>query len=57
MSPVWDALYGVWVVPITCPCCTKCWLIVEGKGRGRCVHGGPYKGYVTVLEVNAEDTA
>jgi hypothetical protein len=49
----YDDLYEDWVVPISCPCCVKCWLVVEcsHKGRvhlGKCVHGGPYKGYIEV---------
>ena len=45
MQPVYDKLYEAWVVPHSCPVCRKCWLIVKA---GRCVHGGPYRGYVAV---------
>lgn len=41
---------GCKIVPITCSCCTKCWLFIEGPRANSCVHGGPYKGYVEVKE-------
>jgi len=47
-KPVWDELLEVWTVPITCPCCRQCRLIVRGKGAGKCVQGGPYKGYLDI---------
>ena len=52
-QPVLDKLCDDWVIPCACPCCEKCWLIVKctHKGQphvGKCVHGGPYKGYVEV---------
>jgi hypothetical protein len=25
-------------------------LVIKGKGIGKCVHGGPYKGYIEVPE-------
>jgi hypothetical protein len=45
-----DAVYEAWVVPWSCPCCNKCWLVIKGKGIGKCVYGGPYKGYIEVPE-------
>jgi hypothetical protein len=39
-----------YVVPCSCPCCNECWLVVHGKGVGRCVNGGPYLGYVAQRE-------
>ena len=36
------------VVPCRCECCQKCWLVVQGKGVGKCVNGGPYLGYVAI---------
>lgn len=36
------------MTPYSCACCKKCWVYVEGKHEGRCLHGGPYKGYEEV---------
>lgn len=41
----WDKAVEGYVIPHKCPCCNKCWFIISGKYTGRCVHGGPYKGY------------
>jgi hypothetical protein len=59
-KPVWDDVYMEWVVPCSCACCNKCWLVVKGKRSGRCVNGGYidparerfsyYTGYVEVKE-------
>ena len=51
-APKHDPVFDEIVIPWTCPCCTKCWMIVEGKRKGRCVYGGPYKGYVEVERAN-----
>jgi len=48
--------YGHIVIPHSCPCCRKCWLIVKGKSAGMCVYGGPYSGY-EVQEPPAEPRA
>lgn len=48
MKPQYDPVYFETVIPWKCECCLKCWLIVAGKFTGKCVHGGPYKGYVEV---------
>ena len=46
----YDPVYFDTVVPTTCQCCEKCWLVVLGPRRGSCVHGGPYKGWLTLIE-------
>lgn len=49
-NAVWDHIYEAWVVPTTCACCEKCALYVSGKHFGRCIHWGPYHGYVTMQD-------
>lgn len=45
-------------IPWTCPACTSCRLVVSGTAgcspKGHCVYGGPYKGYVQVLEQDGD---
>lgn len=41
---------------ISCPCCRKCWFVVRGKQSGKCVHGGPYGGYINEEESGSTDT-
>lgn len=50
INPVHDKVYEQIVVPVSCSCCNKCWLIVGGSYPGRCVWGGPYNGYVELKE-------
>ncbi len=46
---LWDPLHEQWVILITCPCCKQCWIAVDDNGIGaKCIHGGPYKGYIKV---------
>lgn len=57
---VWDDIHEAWVIPTSCLCCNKCWLLTTqdgnplvftdslGRQRMRCIHNGPYKGYVEV---------
>jgi hypothetical protein len=45
---VWDETYEEWVIPERCPCCERCWRYVSGRSLNRCVHGGPYKGYIEI---------
>ena len=33
------------VIPWSCPCCTRCWLFVEGGKKGRCPWNGPFTGH------------
>lgn len=33
------------LVPVSCPVCRKCWAHVGGARHGKCVFGGPYRGY------------
>lgn len=59
-KPIWDEVHLEWVIPYSCKCCSKCWLIVWPDGRPKirtsktgkdsllCIHGGPYLGYVEV---------
>ena len=54
-KPVHDKVHDERVHPesINCAVCKKCWLIVLGKLRGKCIHGGPYRGYVEVEDVES----
>lgn len=54
MSKTLDKLYGELVEPYKCAVCKKCWRYLSGKSTGRCVHGGPYLGYIDVAEKIAE---
>lgn len=47
---VWDDEIKEWVVPCLCPCCRKCWIVVRDGGwiARRCIHHGPYTGYIEV---------
>ena len=36
------------VVENHCPCCHRCHVYVEGPQQGRCIYGGPFKGYVHI---------
>lgn len=47
---MWDPTLEQWTVPHSCPVCNRCRIIVGGPARGMCVHGGPYKGYVTTVD-------
>jgi len=45
-------------IPWNCPVCTSCRLIVKGtygcSGPRSCIAGGPYKGYVEILEKDSD---
>lgn len=49
----YDEVYGKEkMIPYSCQCCNKCWFVIESKRRqGRCIHGGPYQGYVEVEDI------
>lgn len=49
-QPIKDKLYDAMVIPWKCDCCKVCWLYVDTKRKGTCVHGGPYKGCVIVTQ-------
>lgn len=57
-SSKWDDIYQEYVSTeaVACQCCRKCWIIVSGKRAGRCVHGGPYHGYLTLVEETENGT-
>lgn len=35
------------LVRTSCPCCRGCWMYED---NGKCVHGGPFSGYVEILD-------
>lgn len=47
---VWDCIFEAWVIPVSCPCCVKCWLVVKSEhfAAGKCLYGGPFLGYLDV---------
>ena len=41
------------VIEGSCAVCRKCWIFVGGGARhGRCVYGGPYRGYAELEPIN-----
>lgn len=52
LEPVKDKFSGHLKIPHTCPCCTKCWLYIEGPRKGQCDYGGPYFGYIEMEGYN-----
>lgn len=48
---VQDSVFSEIVIPHKCPVCRKCWLVVYGRNAGKCVYGGPYRGYLELREL------